>query len=220
MATVNQPWLDPAVASYAVTHSTPPDELQRRLISETAERLGRASGMQISPDEGVLLGLLARLIGARRIIEVGTFTGYSSLCFARALPDDGRLICCDVSEEWTAIARRYWDEAGVADKIDLRIGPAIDTLRALPATADVDLAFIDADKSNYAAYFAELVPRVRAGGLILTDNTLWSGRVVDPDRSDADTAAIADYNEALLRDERVEVVLLTIRDGVTVARKR
>jgi caffeoyl-CoA O-methyltransferase len=220
MATVNQPWLDPAVASYAVTHSTPPDELQRRLISETAERLGRASGMQISPDEGVLLGLLARLIGARRIIEVGTFTGYSSLCFARALPDDGRLICCDVSEEWTAIARRYWDEAGVADKIDLRIGPAIDTLRALPATADVDLAFIDADKSNYAAYFGELVPRVRAGGLILTDNTLWSGRVVDPDRSDADTAAIADYNEALLRDERVEVVLLTIRDGVTVARKR
>ena len=220
MATVNQPWLDPAVASYAVTHSTPPDELQRRLISETAERLGRASGMQISLDEGVLLGLLARLIGARRIIEVGTFTGYSSLCFARALPDDGRLICCDVSEEWTAIARRYWDEAGVADKIDLRIGPAIDTLRALPATADVDLAFIDADKSNYAAYFAELVPRVRAGGLILTDNTLWSGRVVDPDRSDADTAAIADYNEALLRDERVEVVLLTIRDGVTVARKR
>ena len=220
MATVNQPWLDPAVASYAVTHSTPPDELQRRLISETAERLGRASGMQISPDEGVLLGLLARLIGARRIIEVGTFTGYSSLCFARALPDDGRLICCDVSEEWTAIARRYWDEAGVADKIDLRIGPAIDTLRALPATADVDLAFIDADKSNYAAYFGELVPRVRAGGLILTDNTLWSGRVVDPDRSDDDTAAIADYNEALLRDERVEVVLLTIRDGVTVARKR
>jgi caffeoyl-CoA O-methyltransferase len=220
MATVNQPWLDPAVASYAVAHSTPPDELQRRLISETAERLGRASGMQISPDEGVLLGLLARLIGARRIIEVGTFTGYSSLCFARALPDDGRLICCDVSEEWTAIARRYWDEAGVADKIDLRIGPAIDTLRALPATADVDLAFIDADKSNYAAYFGELVPRVRAGGLILTDNTLWSGRVVDPDRSDADTAAIADYNEALLRDERVEVVLLTIRDGVTVARKR
>jgi len=220
MATVNQPWLDPAVASYAVTHSTPPDELQRRLISETAERLGRASGMQISPDEGVLLGLLARLIGARRIIEVGTFTGYSSLCFARALPDDGRLICFDVSEEWTAIARRYWDEAGVADKIDLRIGPAIDTLRALPATADVDLAFIDADKSNYAAYFGELVPRVRAGGLILTDNTLWSGRVVDPDRSDADTAAIADYNEALLRDERVEVVLLTIRDGVTVARKR
>jgi len=220
MASVNQPWLDPAVAAYAIEHSTAPDELQRRLIAETAERLGRVSAMQISPDEGVLLALLARSIGARRIVEVGTFTGYSSLCFARALPDDGHLLCCDVSEEWTSIARRYWAEAGVADKIELRLGPAIETLRGLPTTADIDLAFIDADKSSYAAYFAELLPRVRPGGLILTDNTLWSGRVVEPDPDDADTVAMAAYNDALVHDDRVELVLLTIRDGLTVARKR
>jgi predicted O-methyltransferase YrrM len=220
MASVNQPWLDPAVERYASEHSTQPDELQRRLIAETAERFGPRSGMQISSDEGVLIGILTRLIGARQAVEVGTFTGYSALCIARALPADGRLICCDISEEWTAVGRRYWDEAGVADRIDLRIGPAADTLRDLPSGEHLDLAFIDADKPNYATYFEELLSRLRPGGIILADNTLWSGRAVDPEPDDANGVAIAAFNDALTHDPRVDVVLLTIRDGVTLARKR
>ncbi len=176
--------------------------------------------MQVSSDEGALLGMLTAMVGARRAVEVGTFTGYSALCIARALPADGHLLCCDVSDEWTAIGRRYWKEAGVAERIELRIGPGVDTLRALPEDEPIDLAFIDADKPSYWAYYDELVPRVRRGGLVLADNTLWSGRVVEPESDDADGLAIVAFNEAVAEDERVDVVLLTIRDGLTVARKR
>jgi len=153
-------------------------------------------------------------------VEVGTFTGYSALVVARALPHDGTLLCCDVSEEWTSIGRRYWDEAGVGDKIDLRIGPAVDTLRALPEAEQFDVAFVDADKSNYANYVEELLPRLRRGGLIMVDNTIWGGSVVDDSVTDKDSAAIKAFNDAMANDARVECVLLTIRDGLTLLRKR
>jgi caffeoyl-CoA O-methyltransferase len=214
------PWIDPDVADYAIEHSSAPDDLQRRLMAETSEKLGFLAGMQISPDEGVFLDVLTRVSGARHAVEVGTFTGYSALCIARALPPDGTLLCCDISEEWTSIGRRYWAEAGVDSKIDLRIGPALETLRALPADARVDLAFIDADKSNYAAYYEEVVARMPPGGLVLVDNTIWSGKVLAPEAGDRDTVALAAFNRALAVDDRVDVVMLTFRDGVTMARKR
>jgi len=214
------PWIDPDVADYAIAHSSAPDDLQRRLIAETAERLGPRAGMQISPDEGVFLEVLTRASGARHAVEIGTFTGYSALCIARALPSDGTLLCCDINEEWTSIGRRYWAEAGVDSKIDLRIGPALETLRALPSDARIDLAFIDADKSNYGAYYEEVMVRMPPGGLVLVDNTIWSGRVLAPERGDVDTNALAAFNDALAADDRVDVVMLTFRDGVTMARKR
>jgi predicted O-methyltransferase YrrM len=220
MASVTLPWLDPAIEQYAAAHSSPPDELQRRLIAETAERAGPAKRMQVSPDEGAFIEMVTRLNGTRRAVEVGTFTGYSALCVARALPADGRLLCCDVNEDWTSIAQRYWAEAGVADKIELRIGPAIDTLRALPDDEHLDQAFIDADKSGYPAYYEELLPRLRPGGLLMFDNTLLSGAVLEPDESDAHQVAMAKLNETLVADPRVDVVLLPIRDGLTLARKR
>jgi caffeoyl-CoA O-methyltransferase len=159
-----------------------------------------------------------RLTGARRAVEVGTFTGYSSICIARGLPDDGHLLCCDVSEEWTAIARRYWERAGLTDRIELRIAPALETLKGLPTGRDLDFAFIDADKTGYASYFEEIVPRVRPGGLIVLDNMLRDGRVLEPQNDD--DRAIDALNDALLADERVEVVLLPVRDGVSLARVR
>jgi caffeoyl-CoA O-methyltransferase len=208
------------VRSYAVDHgSWRPDDVMHRLRSETAT-LGDVAGMQIGEDQGQMLTMLARLVGARRAIEVGTFTGYSSLCIARGLVDGGSLLCCDVSEEWTAIGQRAWAAAGLADRIDLRIAPALETLRSLPETAEVDLAFIDADKPGYAAYWAELVPRVRPGGLLLADNVLWSGRVVDPSVDDANTAALRAFNDLVAADDRVETVVLTAFDGLTIARKR
>jgi len=214
------PWLDPAVAQYAIDHSTPPDDVQQRLIAETSERLGPRATMQVSSDEGVFLQLLTRISGARRAVEVGTFTGYSALCIARGLPEGGTLLCCDVSEEWTAIGRRYWAEAGVDGKIDLRIAPATETLRALPADTRFDLAFIDADKSSYGTYYEVILARMDAGGLILVDNTIWSGRVLDEAPADEDTAALIAFNAALAVDDRVDVVILTFRDGVTMVRKR
>jgi caffeoyl-CoA O-methyltransferase len=214
------PWIDPDVAAYATAHSSAPDELQRRLIAETSNTLGSRAGMQVSPDEGIFLEVLTRASGARHAVEVGTFTGYSALCIARALPPDGTLLCCDINEEWTSIGRRYWAEAGVDGKIDLRLGPALETLRALPADARIDLAFIDADKSNYAAYYEELLARMPSGGLVLVDNTIWSGKVLAPERGDVDTNALAAFNDALAADDRVDVVMLTFRDGVTMARKR
>jgi caffeoyl-CoA O-methyltransferase len=215
-----EPWIDPDVADYATAHSTSADDIQLRLIAETAQRHGPSAQMQISPDEGVFLQLITKASGARHAVEVGTFTGYSALCIARALPADGTLLCCDVSEEWTAIGQRYWMEAEVADKIDLRIAPAIDTLRSLPADRRFDLAFIDADKPSYHLYYEEILGRMDAGGLILVDNTIWSGQVLDPDPGDADTMALAAFNDALATDDRVDVVVLTFRDGVTIARKR
>lgn len=206
---------------YLLAHSTPLDDVQRALIAETARATAGAAGMQISPDEGHFLTMITRLVGARNAIEVGTFTGYSSLCIARGLADGGRLLCCDVSEEWTAIGRKHWELAGVADRIELRIAPALETIRALPEQPRLDLAFIDADKESYVDYWEALVPRVRPGGVLLVDNTLWSGRVVEPaDEQDELTRAITRFNSHAAADDRVDVVLLTISDGLTMALKR
>jgi caffeoyl-CoA O-methyltransferase len=191
------------------------------LREETAELTQRS--MQISPEQGQFMALLVRLTGARRCLEVGVFTGYSSLATALALPDDGRVIACDVSEEWTAVARRYWKQAGVAHKIELRLAPATQTLDALLAQGQAgtfDFAFIDADKTNYLAYYERTLALLRTGGLALVDNTLWSGRVADPEVADADTVALRHFNEVLHRDERVDLSLLPMGDGLTVVRKR
>jgi caffeoyl-CoA O-methyltransferase len=219
MASDAPKWLALPIADYADAHTAPPTELQRRLIAETAT-LGRAAGMQISPLQGAFMEMLVRAVGARRALEIGTFTGYSALCIARGLPDGGQLLCCDVNETWTAVGRRYWDEAGVGHKIELRIGPAIDTVRALPAEGQFDLAFVDADKSGYPDYIDEIVPRLRTGGLILVDNTLRSGTVADPKVTDGDTAAMRRFNDRVAADDRLWSVLLPIADGLTLLLKR
>jgi caffeoyl-CoA O-methyltransferase len=211
--------LSPEVHEYLVAHGTPPDEVQRALIAETAE-LGGISMMQVAPEQGALLTILAKLVGARSAVEVGTFTGYSSLCIARGLADGGHLLCCDVSEEWTAIARRHWERAGVADRIELRIAPALETLQALPSDETIDLAFIDADKPGYISYYEALVPRMRPGGLVLVDNVLWGGSVVDPSVTDENTEAIRACNDHIAADSRVDVVMLPVSDGLTLARKK
>jgi caffeoyl-CoA O-methyltransferase len=214
------PWLSDELHAYIVGHGTPPDDIQQRLIDETAA-LGGVSKMQIAPEQGAFMTLLCRVSAARRVIEIGTFTGYSALALARGLPDDGRLLCCDVSEEWTAIARRYWKEAAIDNKIELRIAPALDTLRSFPIGDEFDLAFIDADKENYLAYAEEIVPRLRQGGLLLVDNTLWSGEVADPTIVEGDNLlAIRAFNDAFAADPRLDVVILPISDGLTLARKR
>lgn len=217
---LDQPWIERDIEAYCAAHTTPPDDLQRELIAETRDALGPRATMQISADQGALMELLVAATGARRAVEVGTFTGYSALCIARALPDDGHLLCCDVSEQWTDIARRYWARAGVDHKIELRLAPAIETLRSLPDTETIDVAFIDADKGGYAAYFEELVRRLRPGGLLLVDNTLWYGRVLEDTPTDADTVAIKAFNDLVATDPRVDGVLLPIADGLTVLRKR
>lgn len=195
--------------------------LQRRLREETAKLpMGM---MQIGADQGALLALLVRLIGARRTLEIGTFTGYSALTMASALPPDGKLIACDVSEEWTSIGRRYWREAGLEGRIDLRLGPAAETLRALLAAGEAgrfDFAFIDADKSNYDTYYELSFQLLRPNGLIAIDNVLWGGSVLDEKKRDADTAALRALNLKVRDDARVESVLLTVGDGLTLARKR
>ncbi|HEX8804189.1 MAG TPA: O-methyltransferase [Acidimicrobiales bacterium] len=205
---------------YAVAHgSWPPDAVLDDLRAET-RALGRAAGMQVGADQGQLLTFLTRLVGARAAVEVGTFTGYSSTCIARGLAPGGRLLCCDVNEEWTALARRAWERAGVADRIELRLAPALETLRGLPAEPHVDLAFIDADKTGYAAYWDELVPRLRPGGLLLVDNVLWSGRITDADTDDADVRALRAFNDAVAADDRVDATILPAFDGLTLARRR
>ena len=211
--------LSPAVHDYLVAHGTPPDELQQALIDET-KALGAISLMQIAPEQGAWMTLLVRAIGAKRAVEVGTFTGYSALCIARGLPEDGHLLCCDVSEEWTAVGRRYWERAGVASRIELRIGEALDTLRALSPDPLIDIAFIDADKPSYLAYYEELLRRLRPNGLILVDNVLWMGAVVDPSAQDENTLAIRAFNELVARDERVDRVMIPVGDGMTLIRKR
>jgi predicted O-methyltransferase YrrM len=207
------------LASYLVGHGSPPDDVQRSLIEET-RALGPVAGMQVAPEQGAFLTLLTRLVGARSAVEVGTFTGYSSLCIARGLPADGRLLCCDVSEEWTAIARRAWAQGGVAERIDLRIGPAADTLRSLPRDETIDLAFIDADKPGYPVYYEELLARLRPNGALLVDNVLWDGRVIQPDAIDDNTVAIKAFNDLVAADDRVEAVMLPIADGLTLCRKK
>jgi caffeoyl-CoA O-methyltransferase len=212
-------FLTKPVHDYLVAHAPPLDDVQRDLIAET-EALGGISLMQIAPEQGAFMTLLTQLIGARHAIEVGTFTGYSALSIARGLPLDGTLLCCDVSEEWTAVARRFWEKAGVADKIELRIAPAAETLRALPAREDWDLAFIDADKPGYPVYYEEILRRLRPGGLILVDNVLWMGRVADRSADDPATNAIRAFNDLVARDERVDRVMIPLSDGLTLVRKR
>jgi caffeoyl-CoA O-methyltransferase len=209
--------IDPDVSDYLLEHCTPADDVLRDLAAETLRTYPEAAGMQISHDEGELLTMLVRLTGARYAVEVGVFTGYSSTCIARGLGERGRLIACDVSEEWTAVARRYWARAAVDDLIDLRIAPAIDTLRSLPREPAVDFAFVDADKTGYPAYYEELVPRLRPGGLMVLDNVLRGGRVLHPS-SEADRV-IDELNDRIVTDERVESVMLPVRDGVTLVRK-
>jgi caffeoyl-CoA O-methyltransferase len=212
--------LSPELHAYLVAHSTPPDEVLTSLAEETLRRYPDNAVMQIGPEQGMFMTLLTRLAGARRGIEVGTFTGYSSICIARGLADDGRLICCDISEEWTSVARAYWDKAGLAGRIELRLGPALGTLRALPAEAAFDIAFIDADKAGYIGYWNEIVPRIRPGGAILVDNTLSHGRVIDDTENGDVVQAIRAFNDHAAADDRVDLVLLPIGDGLTLARKR
>jgi caffeoyl-CoA O-methyltransferase len=209
------------LAAYVVEVGTREPDVLGRLREETAAI--PQHDMQIAPEEGAFLALLVELIGARRCIEVGTFTGYSSTAIALALPSDGQLICCDVSSEWTALASRYWDEAGVAGKIDLRIAPAAQTLDGLLADGEeeaFDFAFIDADKAGYDGYYEQLLRLVRPGGLIALDNTLWDGAVLDEDADDEDTRALQALNMKLAGDERITVCLLPVADGVTLARRR
>lgn len=216
------PWIDPVIAEYAAAHAAPPDEVLLDLTVETAEATGSASEMQVSAVEGSLLGLLAGIAGARRAIEIGTFTGYSSICIARALGEGGRLVCCDVSDEYTAIARRAWARAGLEDRIELRLGPAADTLRTLPADEPFDFAFIDADKTGYLGYLEALLPLMRQGGLICADNTLFSGTVTEPvtEETSAATRALIEFNDAVTADARVENQLLPVGDGLMLIRKR
>ncbi|SCG41755.1 O-methyltransferase [Micromonospora halophytica] len=210
--------LTPELHAYLVAHGSSPDGTVRDLYEETIAALPDQAVMQVAPEQAAFLTFLVRLLGVRQAVEVGTFTGLSSLAIARGLPEDGRLTCFDISEEYTGIARRYWEQAGVADRIELRIGPAGDTLRELPLERHLDFAFIDADKTGYPVYWDELVPRMRPGGVIAVDNTLRGGRVLAP--RDADDRAIAAFNDEVLADVRVETVMLPIADGVTLARVR
>ncbi len=210
--------LPPDVAAYIAARTNPPDQVLVDLQART-RALGGPARMQVSADEGALLTLLTRLAGAVSAVEVGTFTGFSSICIARGLAPGGHLLCCDVSEEYTAIAREAWVAAGVADRIELRIAPALETLAALPTDSTIDLAFIDAEKVEYAGYYEELVPRVRPGGVLLVDNTLWSGQVVDESATDEATMALKAFNDLVAADDRVDSYLLPIGDGLTLIRK-
>jgi caffeoyl-CoA O-methyltransferase len=206
--------------AYLTAHSTPPDAVLRELATETADRYPNESGLQVAPELGTFLTLITRLARGRTAIEVGTFTGYSSVCIARGLGEGGRLLCCDVSEEWTSVASKYWEKAGLTDRIELRLGPAIDTVRALPTGEQFDLAFIDADKLGYPQYWSELVPRVRSGGVICADNTFSHGRVLDAGNDNPSVIAVRTMNDLAAADERVELIMLPIGDGLTVALKR
>ena len=213
--------LTDSLYDYLLAVSLREPEVLRRLRDETGNL--PESRMQIAPEQGQFMALLARLTGARRCIEVGVFTGYSSLVLSLALPDDGRILACDVSDEWTSVARRYWAAAGVAHKIDLRLAPALETLGGLLAAGDAgsyDFVFLDADKENYLRYYELALELLRPGGLIVADNTLWSGRVVDPANDEATTVALRQFNEYLHRDERVDLSLVPVGDGLTLARKR
>jgi caffeoyl-CoA O-methyltransferase len=210
--------LTPELHAYLLDHSTPPDDVTAELIAETRASLPGNATMQVGFEQAAFMRMLTSVMGVRRAVEVGTFTGLSALSIARGLADGGRLTCFDISEQFTDVARSYWKRAGVDDRIELRIGPAAERLKELPDEPHLDLAFIDADKEGYPAYWNELVPRIRRGGLILVDNTLWSGRVVHP--QSASDQAIADFNDMAVADKRVELVILPISDGLTMARKR
>jgi caffeoyl-CoA O-methyltransferase len=212
-------FIDPVIDDYAAAHSTLPDDHQLELQAVTQEKTGRAAGMQIGDDQAVLMEMLVRAMGATRAVEIGTFTGYSALAVARGLGPGGRLLCCDVSEEWASIARRAWQKAGVADRIELRVGPGLETLRALPAGEQFDFAFIDADKTGYAQYYEEVLTRLRPGGLMLLDNMLQGGHVADDLVNDQSVAAIRSLNDVIAADPRVKVVLIPVGDGVSFVQK-
>ena len=213
-------WLPVDLHRYVVDHGRPPDPLLLELAEETTARLGETARMQIAPEQGAFLEWLTRLLGATNVVEVGTFTGYSSICLARGLAAGGRLLCCDVSDEWTSIARAYWERAGLTDRIELRLAPAVETLAALPDDPPVDLAFVDADKGGYPDYLELLAERLRPGGVIAVDNTLWGGAVVDPEVTDPTTQLLRDLNAGLVGDARFDTVLLPLGDGLTLLRKR
>jgi caffeoyl-CoA O-methyltransferase len=205
--------------AYLTAHSTPPDAILRELATETADRYPNEIGLQVAPEMGTFLTLLTRLSRARSAIEVGTFTGYSSICIARGLGAGGRLLCCDVNEEWTSVARKYWEKAGLTEVIEMRLGSALDTIRALPREETFDLAFIDADKLSYPKYWTELVPRVRGGGVIMADNTFSHGRVLDAGNDNPSVIAVRAFNDQAAADERVELIMIPVGDGLTVALK-
>ena len=206
--------------AYLTAHSTPPDPVLRELANETQDLFPFESGLQIAPEQGTLMTLLTPLAGASTGIEIGTFTGYSSICIARGLAPGGHLTCCDISEDWTSIAQKYWTKAALDDIIELRLGPAIDTLRQLPQAEAYDVAFIDADKESYPAYWREVVPRMKPGGLIMVDNTFSHGRVIDAGNDSPVVIAIRDFNDHAAADDRVDLVMVPIGDGLTVARKK
>jgi len=213
-------FIDQSVQQYIIDQTVHESALARALREETSHRSN--AQMQIGPDQAQFMQLLAHTIGARRYLEIGVFTGYSTLAMALALPPDGRVVACDVSEEYTAVARRYWQQAGIAGKVDLRLAPALETLERLVAenTEPFDIAFIDADKENVAKYFEYCLRLVRPGGLILVDNVLWSGRVANPSVNDADTCALRNVSVRAAKDDRVEVSLVPVCDGILIARKR
>ncbi len=211
--------LTDALSEYVTAHTTQPDQILADLAAETLERFGDAAGMQIGSDQGRFMTLLAQLTGARNAVEVGTFTGYSAICVARGLGAGGKLLCCDVSDEYTSVAREYWKRAELTDRIELRLAPAGETLAALPEGTSFDFAFIDADKEAYVEYWDLIVPMVRQGGVILVDNTLSHGRVVELDNTSPAVEGIRAFNGHAVADARVELVLLPIGDGLTLARK-
>lgn len=213
--------IDDRLYRYLLEHSLREPPLLRELREVTLEH--EMARMQIAPEQGQFMALLVELLGARRIIEIGTFTGYSALCMAQAMPSDGQMICCDVSEEWTAIAQDFWTRAGVRGRIDLRIAAALQTLDDLLDVGEAgrfDIAFIDADKTNYRNYHERCLQLLRPGGLAMFDNTLWDGAVADPDDRDADTLALRELNALLHQDQRISLSLVPIGDGLTLARKR
>src|ERR1700677_1769973 len=206
--------------AYLTAHSSPPDAVLRELANETADLFPNEVSLQIPPEQGTFMTLITQLTGASSAIEIGTFTGYSSICITRGLAPGGTLLCCDVSEEWTWIARKYWEKAGLEDRIELRLGPAMDTLLSLPEDELFDLAFIDADKSGYLGYCPQGGPRLRPGGLIMVDNTFSHGRVIDAGNDNPAVIAIRDFNDHAAADDRVELVMVPIGDGLTLARKK
>jgi caffeoyl-CoA O-methyltransferase len=206
--------------AYLTAHSSPPDAVLRELANETADLFPNEVSLQIPPEQGTFMTLITQLTGASSAIEIGTFTGYSSICITRGLAPGGTLLCCDVSEEWTSVARKYWEKAGLADRIELRLGPAMRTLSALPEQELFDLAFIDADKEGYLGYWRQVVPRVRSGGLIMVDNTFSHGRVIDAGNDSPLVIAVRDLNDHAAADDRVDLVMVPIGDGLTLARKK